>query len=147
MPQPRSAAHRSYDGSGHASYRWFRLPWSPSRGLSLAEMMVDLNIVYITAVGPLLGLSLLNIPRSDKAANSAITAGCAIAMTCYLIRWVNIAALPEATALFFVLPISLLVALASRRTVGASSNALSQSPARQPPDHSPSALSGGSGGS
>ncbi|MFM0433747.1 hypothetical protein PQQ75_32395 [Paraburkholderia aspalathi] len=112
-----------------------------SRGQSLVAMMVDLNIVYITAVGPLLGLSLLKIYVSDKAANSTITSGCAIAMTCYLIRWANIAALPEATALFFVLPLSLVVALASRRRVGASSNALNQSPALHQPDLSPGALS------
>jgi solute:Na+ symporter, SSS family len=112
-----------------------------SRGQSLVEMMVDLDIVYITAVGPLLALSLLKIHVSDKAANSAITAGSAIAMSCYLIQWSNIAALPEATALFLVLPLSLVVALASRRRVGASSNALTQSPALHQPDLSPGALS------
>jgi SSS family solute:Na+ symporter len=126
-----------------------------SRGQSLVEMMVDLNIVYITAVGPLLGLSLLKIHVSDKAANSTITSGCAIAMTCYLIRWTNIAVLPEATALFFVLPLSLVVALVSRRRDGPSSNALNQSLVLKQPDPSPGArsakalpshLSGDSGG-
>jgi SSS family solute:Na+ symporter len=114
-----------------------------SRGQGLVETMVDLNVIYITAVGPLLGLSLLKIHASDKAANSGITTGCAIAMTCYLIRWTNIAVLPEATALFFVLPLSLVVALASRRRVGASSTALNQSSALHQPDPSPGALSAG----
>jgi SSS family solute:Na+ symporter len=108
-----------------------------SRGQSLVEMMVDLNIVYITAVGPLLGLSLLKIQVSDKAANSAITAGCAISMTCYLIRWTNIAALPEATTLFFLLPLSLMLALASRHRDNAPSSALNQSSAIHQPDPSP----------
>ena len=72
-------------------------------------MMVDLNVVYITAVWPLLGLTLLNVHVADRIANTAITAGCSIAMTCYPIRWTGIAAIREATALLFVLPLSLIV--------------------------------------
>ncbi|MFM0234118.1 hypothetical protein [Paraburkholderia sediminicola] len=92
-----------------------------SRGQSLVEMMVDLNVVYITAVGPLLGFTLLNVHVSDRTGIAAITAGCGITKACYLIRWTGIAAIPEATALLFALPLSLAVALASRLRANASS--------------------------
>lgn len=100
-----------------------------SRGQSLVGMMVDLNVVYITAVGPILSLALLNEHVSDRTANAAITAGCGIAMACYLIRWTGIAAIPEATSLLFALPLSLVVALASRPRTNASSSEPDRSPA------------------
>lgn len=84
------------------------------RGQSLVEMMIELNLVYITAVGPLLGLALLKAHVSNRAARSAVTAGCCVAVVCYLLRWSNIATVPEAVSLCIGLPLSLLFALASR---------------------------------
>ena len=82
------------------------------RGQSLVDMMVDLNMVYLAAVGPLLGLGLLRVRVSDKAANASIAAGCGIAVTCYLIRCTGLVAMPEATPLLVSPPLSLLVMLA-----------------------------------
>jgi SSS family solute:Na+ symporter len=84
------------------------------RGQSLVEMMIELNLVYITAVGPLLGLALLKVHVSNRAARSAITAGCCVAGVGYLIRWSSIAAIPEAVSLCIGPTLSLLFALASR---------------------------------
>ncbi|MFT4507387.1 hypothetical protein [Caballeronia sp. 15711] len=82
-------------------------------GQSLVDMMVDLDMVYLAAVSPLLGLGLLRVPVSDKAANASIVAGCCIAVTCYLMRWMGLVAIPEATSLFISPPICLTVMLAS----------------------------------
>jgi SSS family solute:Na+ symporter len=82
------------------------------RGQSLVDMMVDLNMVYLAAVGPLLGLGLLRIRVSDKAANASIAAGCGIALICYLIRWTGFVAMPEATPLFVAPPLAFAVMLA-----------------------------------
>jgi SSS family solute:Na+ symporter len=112
-----------------------------SRGQSLVGMMVDLNVVYVTAVGPLLGLTLLNVHVSDRTANAAIAAGCGIAMACYVIRWTRIAAIPEATALFFALPVALVVALASRPRTNASSGGSDQLPASHRSDSPPNTQS------
>jgi SSS family solute:Na+ symporter len=79
---------------------------------SLVDMMVDLNMVYLAAVGPLLGLGLLRVRVSDKAANASIATGCGIAVTCYLIRWTGVVAMPEATPLFVSPPLCLAVMLA-----------------------------------
>lgn len=56
-----------------------------ARGQSLVDMMVDLNIVYLLAVGPLLALAILNVRLSNRAAHATIVAGCGIAMTYYLL--------------------------------------------------------------
>jgi SSS family solute:Na+ symporter len=82
------------------------------RGQSLVDMMVDLNIVYLAAVGPLLGLGLLRVRVSDKAAKASIATGCGIAVTCYLIRWMGVVAMPEATPLFVAPPLAFAVMLA-----------------------------------
>ncbi len=84
------------------------------RGQSLVDMMVDLNMVYLAAVGPLLGLGLLRVRVSDKAANASIAIGCGVAVTCYLIRWTGIAAVPEATPLFVSPPLCLATMVAFR---------------------------------
>jgi SSS family solute:Na+ symporter len=98
------------------------------RGQSIVEMMVDLNIVYITAVGALLGLTLLKVRVSDNGANSAILAGFCVASVCYLIRWLKIAAIPEATSLCVGLPLSLVFALTLRTQAIASPHETSSLP-------------------
>ncbi|WP_051888216.1 hypothetical protein [Caballeronia sordidicola] len=82
------------------------------RGQSIVDTMVDLGMVYLAAVGPLLGLGLMRIRVSDKAANASIATGCGIAVTCYLIRWTGVVAMPEATPLFVSPPLCLAVLLA-----------------------------------
>jgi SSS family solute:Na+ symporter len=98
------------------------------RGQSLVDMMVDLNMVYLAAVGPLLGLGLLRVRVSDKAANASIAAGCGIAVTCYLIRWTGFVAMPEATPLFVSPTLSFLVMLAPQMWTS-----LAASKSEQPP--------------
>jgi len=114
-----------------------------TREQSLIGMMVDLNIVYITAVGPLLTLALLKVHVPEKTAHAAIMAGCSLAMACYLIRWTGIAAIPDVTALFFAFPILLAVALASWRRTNAFSREFNQLHQPKAPRHtqSPAALS------
>ena len=82
------------------------------RGQSLVDMIVDLNMVYLTAVGPLLGLGLLRVRVSDKAANTSIATGCGIAATCYLLRWTGFIAMPETTPLLVSSLLSFTVMLA-----------------------------------
>jgi solute:Na+ symporter, SSS family len=92
-------------------------------------MMVDLNMVYLAAVGPLLGLGLLRVRVSDKAADASIAAGCGIAVTCYLIRWTGFVAMPEATPLFVSPTLSSLVMLAPQMWTS-----LAASKSNQPPE-------------
>jgi SSS family solute:Na+ symporter len=98
------------------------------RGQSLVDMMVDLNMVYLAAVGPLLGLGLLRVRVSDKAANASIATGCGIAVTCYLIRWTGVVAMPEATPLFVSPPLCLAVMLAPQMWAAFASSKPNQPP-------------------
>jgi SSS family solute:Na+ symporter len=71
-----------------------------SRGQSLIDMMIELNMVYLAAVGPLLLLRLLRLHLSDTAASASLAAGCSVALACYLLSWTGIVVLPGgATAL------------------------------------------------
>jgi SSS family solute:Na+ symporter len=71
-----------------------------SRGQNLIDMMIELNMVYLAAVGPLLLLRLLHLHLSDAAASASLAAGCSMALTCYLLSWTGIVVLPAgATAL------------------------------------------------
>lgn len=56
-------------------------------GQSLVDMMIDLNMVYITAVGPLLGLTLLNRQIPKRRASVTLTIGSGIAIALYCVRW------------------------------------------------------------
>jgi len=76
------------------------------RGQSLIDMMVDLNMVYIAAVGPLLIFWQLRTPVSNAVANVAMTSGCGIALSCYLMHWMGITAVPDAAPILFALPTS-----------------------------------------
>jgi solute:Na+ symporter, SSS family len=99
-----------------------------TRGQSLVDMMVDLNMVYLAAVIPLLGVRLLHVRSSDIAVNASIATGCGIAVTCYLIRFTGFVAMPEATPLFLAPPLSLAVMLAPQMW-----EALASSKSHQPP--------------
>jgi SSS family solute:Na+ symporter len=88
-----------------------------SRPQSLVDMMVDLNVVYIAAVGPLLALSALRVRVSDGAANAAIATACTISMGGYMIRYTASASLPEAAPLILSLMAALAVAVLYRPRV------------------------------
>lgn len=73
-------------------------------GQSLVEMMIDLNMVYLTAVGPLLGLTLLNRRISDRWANATLAIGGSVAIAIYFARWTSLTTIPDTNSLtlFFV---------------------------------------------
>lgn len=89
-----------------------------SRGQSLIDMMIELNLVYLAAVGPLLLLRLLHLHLSDAAASASLAAGCSIALTSYLLRWTGIVVLPGgATALLSLCFALALAGVMHRRTM------------------------------
>ncbi|TAL93145.1 MAG: hypothetical protein EPN73_22475 [Paraburkholderia sp.] len=94
-----------------------------SRSQSLVDMMVELNLVYIAAVGPLLALSMLRIRVCDRAANAAMTLACTISLAGYVIRWQVNSALPEAVPLIASITVALLTAVSYRLGVASISNA------------------------
>lgn len=98
------------------------------RGQSLVDMMVDLNMVYLAAVGPLLGLGLLRVRMSDKVADASILTGCGVTVTCYLIRWTGIVVMPEATPLFVSTPLCFTVMLAPQMWAAFASRKSNQPP-------------------
>ncbi|WP_052409680.1 SLC5/6 family protein [Paraburkholderia oxyphila] len=83
-----------------------------ARGQSLVDMMVDLNMVYLAAVGPLLVLRLLRLRVCDIAANTSMAAGCGIALSCYLLRWMGVISLPSGATTLLSLLIALVLAIA-----------------------------------
>ncbi|MBN3804363.1 hypothetical protein GXB81_15075 [Paraburkholderia sp. Ac-20336] len=80
-------------------------------GQSIIDMMVMLNIIYLAAVGPLLGLTLLNCHITYHAAKRSMLTGFGIAMTCYLVRWTNTVTLHESLTLVLAWPCALLEVL------------------------------------
>ncbi|KWF06422.1 hypothetical protein WT55_21275 [Burkholderia pseudomultivorans] len=79
-------------------------------GQSLVDMMIDLNMVYITAVGPLLGFTLLNRRISDRCANATLTIGGAISIAVYFARWTGLTTVPETSPLTVsFLPLAVIV--------------------------------------
>jgi SSS family solute:Na+ symporter len=88
-----------------------------SRGQSLVDMMIELNTVYLAAVGPLLVLRLLHLHLSDAAASASLAAGCSIALACYLLRWTGIVMLPGGATAILSLCFALTIAgIMHRRT-------------------------------
>ncbi len=92
-----------------------------SRPQSLVDMMVDLNVVYIAAVGPLMALRVSRIRVSDSAANAVMAIACAISLGGYLVRWTISASLPEAAPLIVSIAAALAVAVSYRPHVITSS--------------------------
>lgn len=92
-------------------------------GQSLVDMMIDLNMVYITAVGPLVGITLLNRRISDRWANATLTIGGSIAIALYFARWTGLTVIPAINSLTATfLPILLLAALLWRRSTACQDN-------------------------
>lgn len=82
-------------------------------GQSIIDMMVTLNVIYLAAAGPLLGLALLDFRITYGAAKRSMLVGFSIAVMCNLIRWTNMVNLPEALTLALAWPCALLEALRS----------------------------------
>lgn len=89
-------------------------------GQSMINTMVTLNIVYLAATGPLLGLTLLGLHISDKAARHSMLIGLTVASTCLLIEWTRTAHIPEWITLTIAWPCALTIALRSRIPANAS---------------------------
>ncbi|WP_118182863.1 hypothetical protein [Paraburkholderia phosphatilytica] len=86
-------------------------------GKSLVDMMVDLNMVYLTAVGPLVGFALLNRRISDRCANATLAIGSGMAIAIYLARWTGLTRIPETNPLAVsFLPLLLIAVLLWRRS-------------------------------
>jgi len=68
-------------------------------GQSLVDMMVDLNMVYLTAVGPLVGFALLNRRISIRCANATLAIAGSIAIAIYFVRWTRLTTIPETNPL------------------------------------------------
>ena len=98
-----------------------------SRPQSLVDMMVELNLIYIAAVGPLLTLTLARIRVSDRAANSAMRIACLISLSGYMIRWKINPSISEAVPLLASIAAALIVMVLYRaQIVAGSGNQLAQ---------------------
>ncbi|WP_205791314.1 hypothetical protein [Burkholderia sp. Ac-20353] len=82
-----------------------------THGQSIIDMMVTLNIIYLGAVGPLLGLTLIGCHITFRAAKRSMFTGFCISTACFLIQWIDIVNLPESLALMLAWPCALLEAL------------------------------------
>lgn len=81
-------------------------------GRSLVDMMIDLNMVYISAVGPLVGITLLNRRISERWANGTLAIGGGTAIAPYFARWTGLTANPGTNSLIAsFLPVLLISAL------------------------------------
>ncbi|CAJ5662503.1 solute:Na+ symporter, SSS family [Burkholderia pseudomallei] len=86
-------------------------------GQSLVDMMVDLNMVYLTAVGPLVGLALLNRRIPDRCANATLAIAGSIAAAIYFVRWTGLTTFPATNPLIVpLLPLVLISVLLWRRS-------------------------------
>ena len=92
-------------------------------GQSLVDMMIDLNMVYITAVGPLVGITLLNRRISDRWANATLVIGGSMAIAIYFARWTGLMGIPRTNPLaVFMLPLLLIVVLLWSRSTSFQEN-------------------------
>jgi SSS family solute:Na+ symporter len=91
-------------------------------GQSMIDTMITLNIVYLAATGPLLGLTLFGIQIPDRAARHSMLAGLSIASTCFLIDWTRTVHMSESITLAIAWPCALAVALRSRTPSDTSSD-------------------------
>jgi SSS family solute:Na+ symporter len=86
-------------------------------GQSLVDMMVDLNMVYLTAVGPLVGFALLNRRIPDRYANATLAIAGSIAIAIYFARWTGLTTFPATDPLTVsLLPLVLISVLLWRRS-------------------------------
>jgi len=96
-------------------------------GQSLVDMMVDLNMVYITGVGPLVGFTLLNRRISDRWANATLAIGGGIATALYFAKWTGVTTIPETNPLTVsFLPLLLIAALLWRHSTACEENSATE---------------------
>lgn len=92
-------------------------------GQSLVDMMIDLNVVYITAVGPLVGFLALNRRTSDKWATATLAIGAGLGTTIYIAKWTGMTTFPETNPLTAsLLPLLLISALLWRHSAAFDEN-------------------------
>ncbi|PRZ55999.1 SSS family solute:Na+ symporter [Paraburkholderia fungorum] len=91
-----------------------------THGQSMIDMMISLNIVYLAAAGPLLGLTLLGYPVTDKQARLSMSTGLFIAVSFFVSQWLHLVHLPEMTPLIVAWPCAVARALRSRPLVNTS---------------------------
>jgi SSS family solute:Na+ symporter len=89
-------------------------------GQSMINIMITLNIVYLAAAAPLLGLTLFGLQISDRAARRSMFTGLIIVSTCLLIECTHTIHMPESITLAIAWPCALTVALRSRISANAS---------------------------
>ncbi|WMY09521.1 hypothetical protein [Paraburkholderia phenoliruptrix] len=98
-------------------------------GQSLVDMMVDLNMVYITAVGPLVGFTLLNRRISDRWANATLVIGSGMAMAIYFAKWTGLTTIPVTNPLIVsFLPLLLIAVLLWCRSTACQENEATGNP-------------------
>jgi SSS family solute:Na+ symporter len=86
-------------------------------GHSIVNVMVTLNIVYLSAVVPLLILTLLGYQTQDRSAKRSMFVGAGVSALCVLIGWTRTIPIPEAIPLILAWPCALITALRSRPPV------------------------------
>ncbi|WP_233342927.1 hypothetical protein [Burkholderia cepacia] len=92
-------------------------------GQGLIDMMVDLNLVYISAVGPLVGFALLKRRVSDRWANATLAIGGGMAIAAYFAKWTHVTTIPDTNPLTVAfLPLLLMAVLLWRRTTALQEN-------------------------
>jgi SSS family solute:Na+ symporter len=85
-----------------------------ANGQGIVDMMVDLNMVYIAAIGPILILELSHCAVPSTTADRSMAVGCGVALACYLARWSHAVQIPEAVPLMTSMFVTLIVALRAK---------------------------------
>ena len=88
-------------------------------GQSLIDMMIDLNMVYISAVGPLVAVTLANRRIPDRWASATLAIGGCIAIAIYFARWTGLTIIQEDNPIIasFLLLLVITILLWRRSTV------------------------------
>lgn len=105
-----------------------------AHGQSMINTMITLNIVYLAAAGPLVGLTLFGLQVPDWAARQSMLTGLIIASTCLLIEQTLTVHLPESITLLIAWPSALTIALRSRISANTSNDSGIGASCQAPPD-------------
>jgi len=100
-----------------------------THGQSLVDMMVDLNMVYISAIGPLVGFAFLNRRIPDRWANATLAIGGSTAVANCIAKWTGFTTIPVSRPLtVFILPLLLIAVLLWRRSTACQENKATENP-------------------
>ena len=100
-----------------------------THGQSLVDMMVDLNMVYISAIGPLVGFAFFNRRLPDRWANATLAIGGSTAVAIYFAKWTGFTTMPVSRPLTVsFLPLLLIAVLLSRRSTACQENKATGNP-------------------